>query len=160
MNNALIEIDELIRIRKSLKQNGEKVVFTNGCFDILHAGHVDYLRKAKALGDILIVGLNSDNSVKEIKGEKRPLVNQMERAFILNNLKPVDYVVLFDEPTPKKLIETIIPDILVKGSDWNLENIVGKDIVEESGGVVKTIDFVTSQSTTNIIKKVLDTYNG
>lgn len=159
MKNALISLDELLDIRKILKQNNKKVVFTNGCFDILHAGHVDYLIKAKECGDILIVGLNSDRSVREIKGEKRPIVTQEERAFILNNLKCVDYVVLFDDPTPKELIDKIIPDVLIKGGDWAIENIVGRDVVEANGGEVKNIQFVTSQSTTNIIKKVLDTYN-
>ncbi len=159
MINTLIDITDLIKIRASLKQNGKKVVFTNGCFDILHAGHVDYLSKAKECGDILIVGLNSDRSVRKIKGNNRPIVNETERSFILNNLKPVDYVVLFDELTPQKLIEIIIPDVLVKGADWNIENIVGHDIVESNGGEVIAIEFVTSQSTTNIIQKVIDTYN-
>ena len=116
--------------------------------------------KAKKFGDILIVGLNSDSSVKNIKGDKRPLVNQTERAFILKNLKPVDYVVLFEELTPENLIKDLLPDILVKGADWNIEEIVGRDIVENAGGEVKTINFITSQSTTSIIKRVLDTYNG
>jgi len=159
MKNALISIDELLIIRNYLKQNNKKVVFTNGCFDILHAGHVDYLTKAKECGDVLIIGLNSDKSVREIKGKKRPIVTQEERAYILNNLKCVDYVVLFDEPTPKQLIEKIIPDVLIKGGDWAIENIVGRDIVVANGGEVKNIQFITSQSTTNIIKKVLDSYN-
>lgn len=159
MNNTLISLEELSIIRKTLKQSHQKVVFTNGCFDILHAGHVDYLVKAKECGDILIVGLNSNSSVRNIKGENRPIVSELERAFILNNLKPVDYVVLFDEPTPQELIETLVPDILVKGADWSIENIVGKDVVEKNGGEVRTIKFVTAQSTTNIIQKVIDTYN-
>ena len=160
MKSSLTDINTLLSIRDSLKQNGKKIVFTNGCFDILHAGHVDYLAKSKAMGDVLIVGLNSDSSVKINKGDKRPLVNQYERAFMLKNLRSVDYVVLFDEPTPYELIGRLLPDVLVKGSDWGTNNIVGSDIVENSGGVVKRIDFVTNQSTTNIIKKVLDTYNG
>lgn len=159
MTNSLISLNELLEIRKTLKQSNQKVVFTNGCFDILHAGHVDYLVKAKECGDVLILGLNSDSSVRNIKGENRPIVTENERAFVLNNLKPVDFVVLFDEPTPHELIEAIIPDILVKGADWNIENIVGRDVVEKNGGEVKTIKFVTEQSTTNIIKKVIDTYN-
>ena len=159
MNSSIISIEKLLVIRSELKQSGKRVVFTNGCFDILHAGHVDYLTKAKELGDILIVGLNSDNSVKEIKGESRPIVPEVERAYILKGLRSVDYVVLFDESTPKNLIEKIIPDVLIKGSDWAIENIVGKDVVEQNGGEVKTIDFVTTQSTTNIIQKVLTTYN-
>ena len=159
MISGLIDIKDLLVIREKLKQKGKKVVFTNGCFDILHAGHVDYLKKAKELGDVLIVGLNSDPSVKKIKGNKRPIVNQNERAFILSNLNPVDYVVLFEEETPYKIIKKIIPDILVKGSDWIINDIVGKDIVESNGGAVKTVDFVTFQSTTDIIKKVLAVYN-
>lgn len=159
MTNSLISLNELLEIRKTLKQSNQKVVFTNGCFDILHAGHVDYLVKAKECGDVLILGLNSDSSVRNIKGENRPIVTENERAFVLNNLKPVDFVVLFDEPTPHELIEAIIPDILVKGADWNIENIVGRDVVEKNGGEVKTIKFVIEQSTTNIIKKVIDTYN-
>ena len=157
---ALTKISELVGIRKSLKQKMEKVVFTNGCFDIIHAGHVDYLSKAKACGDILIVGLNSDSSVREIKGKNRPIVSENERAFILSQLKPVDYVVLFNEPTPLQLIEQLIPDVLVKGADWAKENIVGREIVESNGGEVITINFITDQSTTNIIERVLATYNG
>ena len=161
MNDAaLTNISELIEIRKTLKQTGKKVVFTNGCFDIIHAGHVDYLLKAKVFGDILVVGLYSDSSVREIKGNNRPIVKENERAFILAQLKPVDYVVLFNEPTPKQLIEELLPDVLIKGADWSIENIVGRDIVENNGGEVKTIDFITEQSTTNIIEKVLATYNG
>ncbi|MBI1932717.1 MAG: D-glycero-beta-D-manno-heptose 1-phosphate adenylyltransferase [Ignavibacteriales bacterium] len=159
MINGLTNIEEFLPIRKNLKLQNKKVVFTNGCFDIVHSGHVDYLNKAKDLGDILVIGLNSDRSVREIKGEKRPIVNQEERAFVLKNLKCVDYVILFDEPTPKEIIDQIIPDILIKGGDWAIENIVGREVVEANGGEVKTIQFVTFQSTTNIIKKVLETYN-
>ena len=159
IDDSLTNISELIEIRKKLKQTGKKVVFTNGCFDIIHAGHVDYLSKAKDCGDILIVGLNSDSSIREIKGIDRPIVNENERAYILAQLKPVDFVVLFNEPTPKQLIEQLLPDVLVKGADWAIENIVGRDIVELNGGEVRTIKFITEQSTTNIIKKVLATYN-
>jgi rfaE bifunctional protein nucleotidyltransferase chain/domain len=159
IDNTNIKLSDLIDIRNNLKQSGKKVVFTNGCFDIIHAGHVDYLMKAKSSGDILIVGLNSDSSVRNIKGNNRPIINENERAFILSQLKSVDYVIIFDEPTPHTLIEKIIPDILVKGADWNIENIVGREIVEKNGGEVKTIKFITSQSTSNIIQKVLDIYN-
>jgi len=159
IDNTNIKLSDLIDIRNNLKQSGKKVVFTNGCFDIIHAGHVDYLMKAKSSGDILIVGLNSDSSVRNIKGNNRPIINENERAFILSQLKSVDYVIIFDEPTPHTLIEKIIPDILVKGADWNIENIVGREIVEKNGGEVKTINFITSQSTSNIIQKVLDIYN-
>jgi D-beta-D-heptose 7-phosphate kinase/D-beta-D-heptose 1-phosphate adenosyltransferase len=137
---------------------GKSVVFTNGCFDILHAGHVDYLAKAKECGDVLILGLNSDKSVRSIKGEKRPIVPEAERAFILSNLKSVDYVALFDEDTPFEIISAIIPDVLVKGADWPIDQIVGRDIVESNGGEVKTIKFVNQVSTTNIIKTILERY--
>ncbi len=149
----------MIAVRKQLKADGKKVVFTNGCFDILHAGHVDYLAKTRACGDVLILGLNSDSSVRNIKGEKRPIVPEGERAYILANLKSVDYVTLFDEPTPFELLNALIPDILVKGADWSIENIVGRDIVEANGGSVQTIEFINQQSTTNIIKTVLERYS-
>ncbi len=158
MKNYLTGLEDLIEIRRQLKTSGKKVVFTNGCFDIIHAGHVDYLVKAKSFGDVLIVGLNSDISVRKIKGNKRPIIPEDERAFVLYNLKPVDYVVLFDEETPINLIQNILPDYLVKGSDWEIENIVGKDVVLANGGEVKTIDFIHKQSTSNIIKTILEKY--
>lgn len=157
MNNIL-SADEFLKIRKNLKEQNKKLVFTNGCFDILHAGHVDYLIKAKALGDALVVGMNSDSSIRRIKGEKRPVVSEKERAFIIANLKAVDYVIFFYEDTPGELINKIIPDVLVKGADWSIENIVGRDIVEKHGGEVKTIEFVNDTSTTKIIEKVLESY--
>lgn len=156
--NGLKSLDEIKAIRKKLKDQKKKVVFTNGCFDLIHAGHVDYLTKARELGDVLIVGLNSDTSVKRIKGNKRPILMEKERSFIISSLKPVDYVVLFNEDTPANLITEIIPDILVKGADWAVENIVGKDIVESNGGQVKTIRFVNDQSTSKIINSILDKY--
>ena len=138
--------------------NNKKIVFTNGCFDVLHAGHVDYLSRSKELGDILIVGLNSDSSIRRIKGDKRPIVPESERAMIIANLKSVDYVTLFDEDTPYELIKDIIPDILVKGSDWKEDEIVGGDIVKSNGGSIERIDFTTQQSTTNIINTILERY--
>jgi len=155
---ALYSREEILAVRAHLKSERKKVVFTNGCFDVLHAGHVDYLNKAKAAGDVLILGLNSDASVKRIKGEKRPIVSEEERAFILSNLKAVDYVTLFDEDTPHEIISALLPDILVKGADWAIDKIVGRDIVEANGGEVKTISFVTNQSTTNIIQTIIDRY--
>ena len=149
-------IDELCQIRKELKAQNKKVVFTNGVFDILHAGHVDYLGKAKELGDVLIVGVNSDASVKRIKGELRPVVPQHERAFIISSLKPVDFATIFEEDTPFEVINKIIPDVLVKGADWSKDKIVGADVVEANGGSVETIKFVNQTSTTNIIKTVLE----
>ena len=151
-------INELAAIRNELKLQNKKVVFTNGVFDILHAGHVDYLTKAKSKGDILIIAVNSDSSVKKIKGELRPIVPQNERAIIISSLKPVDYVVLFDEETPYEIIKKIIPDVLVKGADWSVKNIVGRDIVEAAGGKVETIEFINDNSTTNIIKTVLERF--
>lgn len=157
--SSAISLSELKSIRSKLKAEGKKVVFTNGVFDLIHSGHVDYLSKAKKLGDVLIVGLNSDNSVKHIKGSKRPILKQEERAFILSNLKPVDYVVLFDEETPEKLISELIPDVLVKGADWAIDKIAGKEIVEKNGGVVKNIKFVNDQSTSKIIGLIVERYS-
>jgi D-glycero-beta-D-manno-heptose 1-phosphate adenylyltransferase len=156
---VLTPLNELKTIREKLKTENKNVVFTNGVFDIIHSGHIDYLLKAKTLGDILIVGLNSDASVKRIKGEKRPILNQVERAFILANLKPVDYVVLFDEDSPENLIRELIPDILVKGGDWPIDKIVGKDIVMNNGGDVKSIEFINHQSTSKIIDLILERYS-
>ncbi len=156
---AYYSLDEMKVIRADLKKQNKQVVFTNGCFDILHAGHADYLLKARNCGDVLILGLNSDISVREIKGEKRPIVPENERAFLLSQLKSVDYVVLFDEPTPEELIDILIPDVLVKGGDWPLDKIVGRDKVIQNGGKVMTIDFVTKASTTNIIKTVIERYS-
>ena len=135
------------------KREGKKIVFTNGCFDIIHAGHVDYLEKAKALGDVLVVGLNSDESIRRIKGPERPINIQEHRKRVLEALKPVDLVIIFDEDTPERLIKEIKPDVLVKGGDWKIENIVGADFVKSYGGEVKTIDFVYDISTTKIIQK-------
>jgi rfaE bifunctional protein nucleotidyltransferase chain/domain len=151
-------LSKLKLICKQLKSEGKKTVFTNGCFDLVHAGHIDYLSKAKAMGDILIVGLNSDDSVKRIKGEIRPILNENERAFILSNLKPVDYVILFQEDTPLTLIKELLPDILVKGSDWAKDEIVGADEVLANGGEVKTVEFVNDQSTSKIIQKIVTGY--
>jgi rfaE bifunctional protein nucleotidyltransferase chain/domain len=157
--NGIKDRKEIISLRKKFKEQNKKVVFTNGVFDILHSGHVDYLTKAKSLGDILIVGVNSDSSVHRIKGDKRPVINEKERAFIISSLKPVDFVTIFDEDTPQMLIEDIIPDILVKGADWTLDKIVGKDVVENNGGRVQTIEFINNQSTSQIIKLILDRYS-
>ncbi len=118
--SCIKSLEEIKSIRLALKAENKKIVFTNGCFDILHAGHVDYLNKSKALGDVLIVGLNTDKSVKKIKGDKRPIINENERAAILCNLKPVDFVVFFDDDTPADLINELLPDILVKGADWKI----------------------------------------
>lgn len=138
------------------KKAGEKVVFTNGCFDILHLGHIDYLEKARSLGDRLIVGLNSDDSVTKLKGPNRPINKEYARSRMLAALTFVDGVTVFEEETPKELIEYLIPSILVKGSDYTIETIVGADIVLRNGGEVKTINLVSGYSTTNIIEKIKD----
>lgn len=134
--------------------SSKKIVFTNGCFDILHRGHVTYLNHARSLGDILIVGLNSDASVKRLKGEERPINNQDDRKFVLENLKAVDYVVIFDEDTPLNLINNVKPNVLVKGGDWAVEQIVGHKEVIARGGIVKSLPFVEGKSTTNIINAI------
>lgn len=138
----------------------KKIVFTNGCFDILHVGHVRYLRKAKKLGDLLVVGLNTDRSVRQIKGEKRPIVPQKERAEILSALECVDYIVFFDEPNPLALIQTLRPQILVKGADWPKDQIIGRQVVERVGGKVVRIPLVPRASTTGVIEKILKIYGG
>lgn len=147
-------VSEAVELRKQWKENGEKVVFTNGCFDILHLGHIDYLEKARSLGDRLIIGLNTSESVTRIKGPGRPVNNDESRGRILAALQFVDLVVYFTEDTPYKLIKTLIPDILVKGSDYLAENIVGADIVIAHGGEVKTINLIEGFSTSKIIDKI------
>jgi len=156
--NGVKSLSEIKSLREKFKEQNKKVVFTNGVFDLIHAGHVDYLTKAKALGDILIVGMNTDDSVRRIKGAKRPILNQDERAFIISNLKPVDFVTFFDEDTPAKIIDELIPDILIKGADWSIDKIVGRETVEKHGGVVKTIEFVNDQSTSKIIETIRNKY--
>jgi D-beta-D-heptose 7-phosphate kinase/D-beta-D-heptose 1-phosphate adenosyltransferase len=141
------------------KQN-KKIVFTNGCFDILHFGHVSYLEEAKSCGDLLIVGLNSDESVARLKGPSRPINHQLERAFVLCGLKAVDYVVIFDQDTPYELIKLISPDVLVKGGDWKPDQIVGSDIVLKHGGEVKSLLFQAGFSTTNLIEKITEDKSG
>jgi D-beta-D-heptose 7-phosphate kinase/D-beta-D-heptose 1-phosphate adenosyltransferase len=153
MGEVVVRTD-LLKIRDRLKREGKKIVFTNGVFDIVHRGHVEYLTKAKALGNVLLVGMNTDASVQRLKGPQRPVVSQDDRAFVLAALRVVDYVCLFDEDTPYNLIKTVVPDVLVKGSDWAIDSIVGKDIVEAAGGKVQTIDYVPNRSTTNIIQKI------
>lgn len=154
----IVERNELNSLRKKFKEENKKVVFTNGCFDIIHAGHVDYLNKAKEFGDVLIVALNSDESIRRIKGNSRPIVDYDERAFVVSNLKCVDFVTYFEEDTPKEIIDELVPDILVKGADWDISKIVGRETVEGNGGEVKTIEFVNQQSTSNIIKIILERY--
>lgn len=146
-----VVLDRLIAVWK-FKEN--KIVFTNGCFDLIHRGHVEYLAKASALGDVLVVGLNTDASVRSIKGRSRPLQDEYSRALILAAMRFVDYVVLFDEDTPENLICKIQPDVLVKGGDYKPSEIVGYDIVTAKGGKVVTIELVENFSTTRLIKKI------
>ena len=136
------------------QKKGEKIVFTNGCFDILHTGHIKYLFEAKSLGNHLVIGLNTDNSVKRLKGENRPLQDEQDRALILAALEAVDLVVLFEEDTPLEIITFLKPDILVKGSDYTIENIVGAKEIVQWGGKVKTIEFINGKSTSMIIEKI------
>jgi rfaE bifunctional protein nucleotidyltransferase chain/domain len=146
--------DNLFAKVKLWQEAGKKIVFTNGCFDILHKGHVDYLAKAADMGDVLVLGLNTDASVSKLKGSNRPIQDQDSRLQIMASLGFVDAVVLFDEPTPYNLINLIKPDVLVKGSDYEPEKIVGYDVVMSKGGAVKTIDYLEGYSTTNIEKKI------
>jgi len=141
------------------KKRGKRVVFTNGCFDLLHAGHVKYLQKARGLGDLLVLGLNSDASVRRLKGAKRPLIDQEERAHLMAALDCIDYVTVFDEDTPLELIKTLRPDVLAKGGDYTLDGVVGREIVESYGGRVELITFVEGKSTTNIIERILELYS-
>jgi len=147
-------IEDFLKIRKDIKNKNKTLVFTNGCFDIIHRGHIEYLNEARSLGDYLIVGLNSDSSVNKLKGDNRPINNQNDRSAVLDNLKSVDYVVIFFEDTPFELIKKIIPDILVKGGDWKENDIVGADIVIGNGGIVKSLKYIQNYSTTALLKKI------
>ena len=148
-------LEEILDLRTRLRQSGKKLVFTNGCFDILHVGHVRCLHQARSMGDVLVVGLNSDASVRAIKGNPRPVVPESERAEILAALACVDYVFIFADETPRRVIDAIVPDVLAKGADWDISDIVGRDTVEACGGVVRNMPLVEGCSTTEIIRKVL-----
>ncbi len=152
--DKIVELKALLDTVQEWRDAGHKIVFTNGCFDILHLGHVDYLEKSSELGQRLIVGVNSDTSVRQIKGDNRPINDQVTRSRILASLQFVDAVVLFEELTPEALIGKILPDVLVKGSDYHRGNIVGAEIVEQNGGKVETIDLIPGYSTTRIIEKI------
>ena len=143
-----------INIIKKIKAERKKIVFTNGCFDLLHVGHIRYLSQAKKLGDFLIIGLNSDRSVKKLKGKDRPINSFEDRATLLSALNSVDLVIKFKEQTPENLIKDIVPDVLVKGGDYNIEDIVGYQIVIQNGGQVKTLSFYDGYSSTNYIDKI------
>jgi rfaE bifunctional protein nucleotidyltransferase chain/domain len=155
MDEKIIKREGLAGNVQALKRAGKTIVFTNGCFDLLHIGHIRYLKSAKAEGDVLLVGLNSDRSVRQIKGPARPIVSENERAEILASLACVDFVTFFDEPDPLATIRVLMPDVLVKGADWEKDAIVGKDVVEANGGRVVRIPVTEGASTSRIIEKIL-----
>ena len=154
----ILSLDQLRREREELRRQHRRVVFTNGCFDLLHPGHIRYLDQARALGDALIVALNSDRSVRELKGEKRPILGEDERAEVIAALRCVDYVTIFDDLTPQRVIAALLPDVLVKGGDWSLETIVGREEVEAAGGQVLSLPFVDGASTTSVIERILERF--
>ena len=158
IQSKIMEPQALADRLEDLRSEGKRVVFTNGCFDILHIGHIRYLLAAKNEGDLLVVGLNSDQSVRLIKGKRRPIVAQDQRLEIIASLQVVDYVTLFNEPDPLKLIHLLKPTILVKGADWSADEIIGADFVESSGGRVVRVSLVQDASTSEIIEKIIDRY--
>jgi D-beta-D-heptose 7-phosphate kinase/D-beta-D-heptose 1-phosphate adenosyltransferase len=158
LKNKLKTLDELSNIISEIKADGRKVIFTNGCFDILHVGHVRYLQAARSLGDCLVIAINSDKSVRGLKGEKRPIVPQNERAELLAALECVDYLTIFEEPDPLNAIKSIKPSSLVKGGDWSEDQIIGGDFVKSIGGQVDRIPYIDGASTTNIIEEIIERY--
>lgn len=146
--------EALTKERERLHREGKRLVFTNGCFDLLHPGHVRYLSEARSLGDALVVALNSDRSVRALKGEGRPILDQQERAEVIGALEVVDYVIVFDEETPQELIADLLPDVLVKGGDWPLDQIIGREEVEAAGGRVISLPYIEGSSTSDIIERV------
>ena len=156
--NKIVPLAALIEERRRLKLAGKRVVFTNGCFDLLHPGHVRYLRQARALGEALIVALNSDRSVRELKGPGRPILTEAERSEVMAALGCVDYVVVFDDPTPRETIAALLPDVLVKGGDWGIDRIVGREEVEAAGGQVLSLPFVEGCSTTDVIGRIVERF--
>ncbi len=158
--DKIVTLEDLVARLGRVRKSGQKIVFTNGCFDIVHVGHVRYLAEARSQGDMLIVGLNSDGSTRTIKGEKRPIVRQDHRAEVLASLACVDYVVLFEEPDPLRLIQTLKPDVLVKGEDWAADAIIGAEDVKSRGGKIVRISFVEETSTTAIIQTILQRHQG
>jgi rfaE bifunctional protein nucleotidyltransferase chain/domain len=154
VSGKLKSLDELVAITTHARNNGKHVVFTNGCFDLLHRGHIHTLREAKACGDILIVAINSDRSVRGLKGPGRPVLPEADRVEIIGALEMVDYVILFDEPDPYRMIATLKPTVLAKGGDWSAEEIIGSDIVTQNGGRVVVIPYLKGFSTTEIIERI------
>ena len=159
LSGKRVDLETMVAERERLRDAGRRVVFTNGCFDILHLGHVQYLTFARRQGDVLVIELNSDASVRRNKGPKRPIVPEEERAALLLALRCVDYVVLFDEETPEKLIGRLVPDVLVKGRDW-AHFVAGREVVEAAGGRVVLADLVPGRSTTGTIERILEVYGG
>jgi len=157
IHTKILNRDILENLLAIWRFKSQKIVFTNGCFDLLHLGHIDYLSKAKDLGDVLIIGINTDDSVRRLKGDTRPITNEKSRATIIASLQFVTAVVLFDEDTPYNLIQQVQPDVLVKGSDYKPEDIVGYDIVKAKGGEIVTIDFLEGYATSAIEKKIRET---
>lgn len=155
MLSKIVKLKDLVQKISTLRESGRTIVFTNGCFDILHVGHVRYLAAARFEGDVLVVGLNSDESTRSIKQENRPIVSQDQRAEVLAGLECVDYITVFNEPDPLKLIQALKPDVLVKGSDWKEEDIIGADVVKEGGGKVVRVDVVPDISTSRIIQRIV-----
>jgi D-beta-D-heptose 7-phosphate kinase/D-beta-D-heptose 1-phosphate adenosyltransferase len=154
----VLPLEDLLERVGELRQRRKKIVFTNGCFDILHPGHVSYLQKARQLGDALIVGINSDRSVRELKGELRPILTQEERCQLLSGLESVNFITIFNESTPRELIRTLLPDVLVKGGDWGVEEIVGREAVETAGGRVVSLPYEIGHSSSGIIERILRRY--
>ena len=154
----LVSREELVKIRQQARRQGQTVVFTNGCFDLLHRGHVEYLGEARKQGDLLVVGLNSDRSMRKLKGPQRPLIAQADRAKVLAALEMVDYICIFDEETPARLIQSVVPDVLVKGGDYQEEDIVGRDTVRAAGGRVVVVPLVEGFSTKDLIEKICQRY--
>jgi rfaE bifunctional protein nucleotidyltransferase chain/domain len=156
--DKIVRLKRLKRVRSRLRKQGQVVVFTNGCFDIIHRGHVEYLKKARSYGDFLIVAVNSDSSVRKLKGKGRPLVSLEDRLFILAHFPFVDLLLPFDEETPREVIKEVLPDVLVKGSDYKKGEIIGADLVEKHGGKVVTVSLVKGKSSSGIIKKIVERY--
>ncbi len=159
MHPKYLSMNKVSDLCEEYRKEGKTIVFTNGCFDIVHAGHVKYLTQAASLGDVLILGLNSDASVRQIKGEKRPVISQEHRVQVICALECVDHVVLFDQPDPRHLIMAVCPDVLVKGADWEEDQIVGADFVKAHGGQIHRITLEPDISTTTIIQRILKLYN-
>lgn len=155
MRTKIYSVSLLVPVLADLRRHGKRIAFTNGCFDLLHPGHIHTLTQAKALGDVLVVGINSDASVKRLKGPQRPILNENERALLLAALEAVDYVTFFEEDTPFELIRLLRPQVLVKGGDWSLESVVGREIVEAEGGEVVLIPYQSGFSSTGLIERVL-----